>query len=88
MTGEISIHGNVKPIGGVYPKVKAAQKAGVKRVIIPKENMHSILNEIRDIEIIPVTHLNEVFQVALQKDYSSNKVFTATSIDLGKKESI
>ncbi|MBB6445839.1 ATP-dependent protease LonB [Bacillus benzoevorans] len=88
MTGEISIHGNVKPIGGVFPKVKAAQKAGVKRVIIPKENMQSILNEIQDIEIIPVTHLNEVFQLALQKDYSSNKAYTATSIDLGKKESI
>ena len=48
MTGEISIHGNVKPIGGVYPKVKAAKKAGVKRVIIPKENMQSILNEITE----------------------------------------
>lgn len=88
MTGEISIHGNVKPIGGVYPKVKAAQKAGVKRVIIPKENMQSILNEIRDIEIIPVTHLNEVFQLALQKEFSSNKSFSSSSIELGKKESI
>lgn len=87
MTGEISIHGNVKPIGGVYPKVKAAQKAGVKRVIIPMENMQSILSEIQDIEIIPVTNLKEAFQVALQKDYSSNKAFTA-SIELGKKESI
>ena len=55
MTGEISIHGNVKPIGGVYPKIKAAKKAGAKRVIIPKENMQSILNEIEGIEIIPVT---------------------------------
>ena len=36
MTGEISIHGNVKPIGGVYPKVKAAKEAGVKIVIIHK----------------------------------------------------
>ena len=51
MTGEISIHGNVKPIGGVYPKVKAAKKAGVKTVIIPEENMQTILNEIEGINI-------------------------------------
>ena len=87
MTGEISIHGSVKPVGGVYPKVKAAKKAGVKRVIIPKENMQSILNEIRDIEIIPVSHLSEVFEWAFIKEYPSGHVITA-SVDLTKKESI
>ena len=87
MTGEISIHGSVKPIGGVYPKVKAAKKAGVKRVIIPKENMQSILNEIRDIEIIPVSHLSEVFEWAFIKEYPSGHVIAA-SVDLTKKESI
>ena len=87
MTGEISIHGNVKPIGGVYPKVKAAKKAGVKRVIIPKENMQSILHEIKDIEIVPVSHLNEVFELAFIKEYPSGQAITA-SVDLTKKESI
>ncbi|KKI92286.1 Lon protease [Bacillus sp. SA1-12] len=65
MTGEISIHGFVKPIGGVIPKIKAAKKAGAKTVIIPKENMQSILKEIDDINIVPVTHLQEVFDIAL-----------------------
>jgi Lon-like ATP-dependent protease len=87
MTGEISIHGNVKPIGGVYPKVKAAKKAGVKRVIIPKENVQSILNEIKDIEIIPVSHLSEVFELAFIKEYPLGHVISA-SVDLTKKESI
>lgn len=87
MTGEISIHGSVKPIGGVYPKVKAAKKAGVKRVIIPKENMQSILNEIGDIEIIPVSHLSEVFEWAFIKEYPLAHVITA-SVDITKKESI
>ncbi|KON86848.1 Lon protease [Sporosarcina globispora] len=87
MTGEISIHGYVKPIGGVYPKVKAAKKAGAQTVIIPKENMQSILKEITGIKIIPVSHLNEVFELALQKEYHKEQAITA-SIELKKKESI
>lgn len=66
MTGEISIHGNVKPIGGVVPKIKAAKQAGARRVIIPQENMQSILKEIDGIEIIPVTNLEEVFEIAIE----------------------
>ena len=54
MTGEIRIHGGVRPIGGVIPKIKAAKLAGAKTVIIPAENMQPLLYEIQDIEIIPV----------------------------------
>lgn len=71
MTGEISIQGYVKPIGGVYPKVKAAQQAGVKTVIIPRENMQSILKEFSELEIVPVSHFKEVLQYALQKELPS-----------------
>ncbi len=68
MTGEISIHGEVKPIGGIYPKVRAASLAGAKKVIIPKENMQSMLKEFKDIEIIPVSHIRDVLNLALKKE--------------------
>ncbi|SFA92867.1 ATP-dependent protease LonB [Clostridium frigidicarnis] len=65
MTGELSLQGSVKPIGGVSAKIAAAKKAGVKKVIIPKENWADSFNMIKDIEIIPVTHLKEVIRLAL-----------------------
>lgn len=65
MTGELSIHGRVKPIGGVIAKIEAAQLAGCTRVIIPQENYQAILKEITGIEVIPVSRLEEVFQHAL-----------------------
>lgn len=87
MTGEISIHGHVKPIGGIFPKVKAAKKAGAKTVIIPKENVQSLLAEIDGIKIVPVTHLSEVFDVALLKEAPQEQAVN-TSIELTKKESV
>ncbi|WP_175990846.1 ATP-dependent protease LonB [Bacillus sp. Marseille-Q1617] len=71
LTGEISIHGFVKPVGGVYPKVKAAKLAGAEVAIIPDENQQSMMNEIEGIEVIPVKHLKEVLDLALLKDQLS-----------------
>ena len=73
MTGEISIHGSVKPIGGILAKVKAAKKAGVKTVIIPVENMQAMLNKISGIQIIPVKHLEEVYEVALLNKFEQKE---------------
>ncbi len=81
MTGEISIRGRVKPVGGVYTKIKAAQRAGVKKVIIPKENMESILKEIKGVEIIPVTSLKEVFQHAFDQLPMKNNSTQDTNIE-------
>ncbi|GAB1807052.1 ATP-dependent protease LonB [Priestia megaterium] len=65
MTGEIGLHGNVKPIGGVIPKIKAAKQAGVQTVVVPKENMNAMVEKVKGIDIIPVHHLTEVFEQAL-----------------------
>jgi Lon-like ATP-dependent protease len=63
MTGEISIRGKVKPVGGVVAKVEAAMLAGINKVIIPKENWQELFDEM-DIEVIPVEDINEVFRIA------------------------
>ncbi|MGN1401291.1 MAG: ATP-dependent protease LonB [Bacillus sp. (in: firmicutes)] len=73
MTGEIGLHGGVKPIGGVFAKVKAAQEAGATTIIIPEENMQSLLEEVQGIQIVPVKHLDEVFNHALDREIPKQK---------------
>jgi ATP-dependent Lon protease len=65
MTGEISLHGDVMPIGGLKEKIIAAHKAGIGYVLIPKKNYERDLVDIPDevkesLEIIPVTRVEEV----------------------------
>ncbi len=67
MTGEISIRGKVKPIGGVIAKIEAAKKAGCSKVIIPKDNYQDRFTEM-GIEVIPVEHIEEVVKVAVYKE--------------------
>lgn len=66
MTGEISIRGLVKPVGGVSAKVMAAKLAGAKKVIIPKDNWQEIFERM-DLEVIGVETIEEVFKHALVK---------------------
>ncbi len=64
MTGELSIRGYVKPIGGVIPKIEAARRAGVRTVIIPKENWQDMFKTL-DIKVVPVERIEEVMEHAL-----------------------
>lgn len=64
MTGEVSIRGQVKPIGGVVAKVEAARQAGANKVLVPKENYQAIFKDMAGIEVIPVEQLEDVFKHA------------------------
>ncbi len=65
MTGEVSVRGQVKPVGGIIAKVEAARQAGVSKVLIPKDNWQEIFNDFKGISIIPVEELNEVLEQSI-----------------------
>jgi ATP-dependent Lon protease len=72
MTGEITLHGRVTAIGGLREKTMAAYLAGIKTILIPKEN-ESDLTEVADevkenVRIIPVTSVREALTAALARD--------------------
>ncbi|MCM3785819.1 ATP-dependent protease LonB [Neobacillus mesonae] len=71
MTGEISIHGKVKPIGGVLAKVEAAFQAGAKTVIIPADNWQTIFENLEGLQVIPVESVDEVFEHVFGKELMS-----------------
>ncbi len=72
MTGEITLRGNILPIGGLKEKLLAAHRAGLGAVLIPKENLRDLEllppNVREEMDIIPVEHMDEVLKRALVPD--------------------
>lgn len=64
MTGEVSISGDVKPVGGVPTKIEAAAEAGVERVIIPFDNWQDSFEKCR-IKVIPIKRVEEVIELSI-----------------------
>ena len=71
MTGEITLRGEVLPIGGLKEKLLAAARGGIKTVLIPEENQKDLIeisNEIKkDLKIIPVRWIDKVLEMALER---------------------
>lgn len=64
MTGELSVHGKVKPVGGIVAKVEAAVSAGATRVLIPAENWNERFADRADVQVIAVEDIDEVLRIA------------------------
>lgn len=68
MTGSLSVRGKVLPVGGVTSKIEAASESGLKKVLIPRENVKDVVLEERyvgRVEVIPVDNLSDVLRHAL-----------------------
>ncbi len=90
MTGEVTITGQVLQIGGLKEKLLAAHRAGVKKVLIPKENekdLADIPKKVReDVKIIPVETADEVLKIALTKELKPIEWTEVDKISEGKKD--
>jgi ATP-dependent Lon protease len=71
MTGEITLRGRVLPIGGLKEKLLAALRGGMKTVLIPQENVkgsRDVPENVKEgLEIVPVSDINEVLEIALTR---------------------
>ena len=71
MTGEITLRGQVLPIGGLKEKLLAAHRGGISRVVIPEENVRDLKevpdNVKDDLEVLPVGWMDDVIDAALER---------------------
>ncbi len=87
MTGEVTLTGQVLPIGGLKEKLLAAHRAGIKEVLIPKENEKDLVDMpkkiIDEIKITPVEFADEVLKIALTKELKKTEW---VEVDISKKD--
>ncbi|MDC2997164.1 endopeptidase La [Candidatus Pelagibacter sp.] len=87
MTGEVTLTGQVLPIGGLKEKLLAAHRAGIKEVLIPKENEKDLVDMpkkiIDEIKITPVEFADEVLKIALTKELKKTEW---VEVDMSKKD--
>ena len=88
MTGEITLRGKILPVGGIKEKALAAQRFGIKKVIIPKANakdLPDVPEEVRgSLEFLPVVTLDEVLKLALEDSQGRSRSKAASKKGTGK----
>lgn len=67
ITGEISLRGNVKPVGGIFEKIYGARRKGIKLVVIPKDNEKEVPLGLEDIEVKSINHIEELMEIVFEK---------------------
>ena len=90
MTGEVTITGQVLQIGGLKEKLLAAHRAGIKKVVIPKDNEKDLVDipkKVReDIKIVPVSTVDEVLKIALKNELKRVEWTEVENISKSEKE--
>ena len=90
MTGEITLRGRVLPIGGLKEKVYAAIRAGIKKVLIPEENIREISEFdkeiLNNIKIIPVSEADTILKHTLVKQITPLNISESELLSLQKKQ--
>lgn len=67
ITGEISLRGSIKPVGGIFEKVYGARRKGIKLVLVPEDNEKEIPTGLTDIEVKAVSKIDELIEIVLEK---------------------
>ena len=67
ITGEISLRGNVKPVGGIFEKIYGARRKGIKLVTVPKDNEKEVPLGLEDIEVKSISHIEELMEIVFEK---------------------
>ncbi len=62
ITGELSIQGKIRAVGGIVEKLYAARQAGMRAIVLPKENRREVYGALAGIEVLPVTSVEQVFR--------------------------
>lgn len=70
VTGEISLRGKIKPVGGIFEKVYGARRKGIKLVIVPKDNLKEVPSGLDDIEVEAVDNIEELINIAFGESKS------------------
>ncbi len=73
VTGELSIQGKVREVGGIFEKIYGARQAGIRKVILPAENLKDVPDGITGIEVIPVSSVSEAFSHVFVGDIDFGK---------------
>ncbi|WP_040214742.1 Lon family ATP-dependent protease [Clostridium polynesiense] len=66
ITGEISLRGNIKPVGGIFEKVYGARRKGIKLVMVPEDNSNEIPSGLKDIEVKTVGHIEDLMNIMFE----------------------